>query len=94
MGKLEAFKIDGLECWFNSSDHLPAHFHVEKTDEWEIRVFFFMCSEKTLQFEYKWKKRVMDSGTKTEILDLVIQHREAIAVEWEKKVNLNPPGSV
>ena len=31
MGRVDAVSIAGLELWFNSSDHLPPHFHDRKT---------------------------------------------------------------
>ncbi len=54
MGRVDAFSVAGLELWFNSSDHLPPHFHarralealqegalrfrVELLEEWEAKV--------------------------------------------------------
>ena len=58
MGKVEAFTLQGLHTWFNSSDHLPPHIHVKRRGAWEIRA----------------------------ILDAVLKHREALLLEWERKV--------
>lgn len=38
MGRVQAFSIPGLDCWFPSLDHDPPHFHVRRPGEWEIRV--------------------------------------------------------
>jgi hypothetical protein len=38
--KVATFSVAGLESWFNSDDHLPPHFHAEKSGEWEVRVRF------------------------------------------------------
>ena len=45
MGKVEAFTLEGLELWFNSSDHLPPHVHIKRRGKWEIRVFFLDCTD-------------------------------------------------
>ncbi len=54
MGKVEAFALEGLELWFNSSDHDPPHIHVTRRGKWEIRVFFLMCTDAKLDFNRKW----------------------------------------
>src|ERR1017187_7070431 len=46
VGRVEAFALDGLELWFNSSDHLPEHVHVKRRGQWEIRVYFLLCTER------------------------------------------------
>jgi hypothetical protein len=33
MPRIEAFTISGVELWFNSADHDPAHYHVRKSGE-------------------------------------------------------------
>jgi len=43
MGKVEAFRLDGLELLFYSNDHRPPHIHVLKRGAWEIRVESVMC---------------------------------------------------
>ena len=45
MGKVGCITLAGLSLWFNSNDHLPPHFHVNKTGEWEIRIYFLRCSD-------------------------------------------------
>ena len=85
MGKVEAFAIDGLDVWFNSSDHLPEHLHVKRRGAWEIRVYFLLCTEGRLEFDCKWGKSP-SASIKTKILKAVLEHRAALLIEWEKKV--------
>lgn len=85
MGKLDSFAITGLDCWFNSHDHLPHHFHARKPGEWEIRVFFLLCSETKLNYEVKWGDEP-SKRYRREILDAVLSARVALLEEWEAKV--------
>lgn len=85
VGKVDAFTIDGLEIWFNSSDHLPEHIHVKRRGAWEIRVYFLLCADGRLEFDYKWGTGV-SAAFKTKILNAVLQHQSALLVEWERKV--------
>jgi len=85
MGKIDAIQIEGLRLWFNSSDHLPPHFHATKTGEWEIRIHFLRCYEGHLDFDIKWGSG--PSGkTRSALLTLVIENRVALLSEWEHKV--------
>lgn len=45
MGIVECLSMEGYRMWYNSSDHIPPHFHCKKMSEWEIRVYFLDCSE-------------------------------------------------
>lgn len=85
MGKLECFSVDGLDCWFNSHDHLPPHFHARRPGEWEIRVFFLLCTEKNLQHEIKWGAEP-SKKYRNAILDAVSSHRAELLTEFEEKV--------
>ena len=88
MGKVECFKLAGIDLWFNSSDHEPPHFHARKPDRWEVRVFFAACTRTRLDFNLKFPPAGPGpSGQeRRELLDLVLQHREALYAEWEVKV--------
>ncbi|WP_422662007.1 DUF4160 domain-containing protein [Pannus brasiliensis] len=87
---MDAFKIDGLELFFNSHDHKPPHFHAYKRGAWEIRVFFLSCSqEKGLDFEPKWPPDpALSSKEKKQILKYVLEYRAALLIEWENKVRV------
>lgn len=85
MGGVEAFTIDGLDLWFNSSDHLPEHIHVKRRGAWEIRVYFLLCTAGRLEFDCKWGKGPSVS-IKAKVLKAVLEHRAALLVEWEQKV--------
>jgi len=88
VGKVESIAISGLDLWFNSSDHLPPHFHVRKTDTWEIRVFIMGCTMGRLDYEIKWPLhgKGPSGGEQREILAAVLKHRDRLLAEWEKKV--------
>lgn len=89
LGAVEAFTLGGsLNCWWNSSDHRPPHFHEKRKGEWEIRVWFLTCSTGRLDFQFKWPSRggMVDSTDQKEILQAVLKHREALLIEWGQKV--------
>ena len=86
MGRVEAFTLDGLDLWFNSSDHLPPHVHVRRRGEWEIRVFFLVCTETELVFNRKWGRKGPPAATLAEIRKAVLEHRAELLQEWEQKV--------
>jgi tartrate dehydratase alpha subunit/fumarate hydratase class I-like protein len=85
VGKVDAFSIDGLDLWFNTSDHLPPHIHVKRAGEWEIRVYFLLCGDGRLEFDQKWGQRV-PAAFRARILESVLEHRVSLLMEWEKKV--------
>ena len=86
VGRVEAFALDGLELWFNSSDHLPEHVHVKRRGQWEIRVYFLLCTDSELAFDLKWGKKGPPSMTQTAIRKAVVGHRAALLKEWEQIV--------
>lgn len=90
MGRVDAFVLQGLELWFNSSDHLPPHIHVKRRGEWEIRVFFLLCSDSHLEFNRKWGRKDPPVATKAAIREAVVEHRVELLREWEQKVARQP----
>jgi hypothetical protein len=88
LGRVDAFKIDGLRLFFNSHDHGPEHFHANKPGKWEIRVFFRLCDEKSeLVFDYKLRFGAeRSSGERKQILEYVLKHQDDLLIEWENKV--------
>ena len=86
MGKVDAFTIDGVEVWFNSSDHTPPHFHASRSGKWEIRVHFLLCTKANLVFDKKWAKTSIARRDREGILAAALNHREALLREWELKV--------
>ncbi len=90
MPRLEAFTVDGLELWFNSADHAPAHFHARKPGEWEIRVNIIMTTSNELAFSFKWPRRGASlSGRLQRLLrDATVAHRVALLREWQEKVSV------
>jgi hypothetical protein len=76
--KVEVFQVSGLDLWFNSADHLPPHFHAEKADTWEVRVFFLR--DRSEMVERKWG-RAPRQAELARLLRLVEQHRPALQEE-------------
>jgi hypothetical protein len=86
VGKVEVVVLKGLDLWFNSSDHLPPHFHAKRRGEWEIRVYFLLCTDDELAFDYKWVKKNPSRKVLTKIRKAVVEHRAELLKEWEQKV--------
>jgi hypothetical protein len=89
VGRVEAFSIAGLDLWFNSSDHLPPHFHARRAGEWEVRVFFLLCTDTHLETSVKWRHRKRSIGRKhlETLREAAVQFREQLLEEWEVKVD-------
>lgn len=95
VAKVQAFELAGFDLWFNSGDHLPPHFHIEKTGEWEITVSFMRESEE--MFRVVWPKNPKKKGDKPrkaelrEIAARAEEHRAALLEQWQT-VNVVDPG--
>jgi hypothetical protein len=89
LGRVECIAVDGLDLWFNSSDHDPPHFHVRKPDHWEIRVFFLTTTADSLHYNVKFQfgRRGPSARDKTALMELVIDHRDQLYTEWLAKVS-------
>ena len=90
MGKVESFVCPGLHLWFNSSDHIPPHFHVVKTGEWEVRVYFLLCTEGHLEFQVKWPRSFVEPSRRERscLLENTLKYRSSLMEEWEAKVSV------
>ena len=86
MGRVDAVVLEGLDLWFNSSDHLPPHFHAKRRGEWEIRVYFLLCTDDELVFDVKWVKKDPSAKVLARIRRVVGGHRAELLREWEQKV--------
>ena len=75
MGRVDAVALEGLDLWFNSSDHLPPHFHAKRRGEWEIRVYFLLCTDDELAFDVKWAKKDPATKVLAGIRKVVVEHR-------------------
>ena len=92
MGRVEVFRVAGLSLWFNSQDHLPPHFHAEKSGDWEVRVHFLRA--RGAMVEVLWARRKPPTNrTLKRLLDLTERYRYELLQEWERKVNRSAPGS-
>lgn len=88
MPRVEAFTIAGLELWFNSADHAPAHFHARKPGAWEIRVNILTTTASSLAFSFKWPRQGADlpGRLQKQLREATILHRLALIAEWQRKV--------
>lgn len=89
VARVTAFSLPGLDLWFNSSDHLPPHFHARRAGEWEIRVFFLLCREGHLERTTKWSdRRGVRRADLDALLEGALRFRVELLVEWEAKVGV------
>lgn len=93
MPKVASIRIEGLDLWFISGDHLPPHFHVEKAGgEWEVKVSFLLDDSE--MFEVVWTKRP-GRPSKRDLRALkaaVVACRAQLLEEWHEKVNVGREG--
>jgi hypothetical protein len=89
MPKVEAFRVDGLDLWFNSSDHRPPHFHVELPAVWELRIFFLR--DPSAMVEKKWGGDARRAELK-KLLALAEAHRAELMAEWQRRVSVKVSG--
>jgi hypothetical protein len=69
--------------------HLPPHFHARRAREWELRVFFLVCTEEHMEVSVKWMDRKRGvSGKHLEALqEGAVRFRAELLEEWEVKVD-------
>lgn len=84
MGRVEAFELEGLQCWFCSQDHSPPHFHAKRRGQWEYRVYFLRAQPNML--DLKWGIRMMTASYRKKICGAAAAHRYGLLREWERKV--------
>jgi hypothetical protein len=86
MGRIQCFEIAGCVCWFYSRDHRPPHFHVKRSGEWEIRVFFH---EEPPYYDEVWAVGCIPGRVLREVLAHASSFREQLYIEWSEKVAPN-----
>ena len=87
MGRVSTIFVPGLDLWFNSSDHLPPHFHARKSGKWEARVVIMECFGGHLEYTMKWPRRGdLPARDRRALLAQTLAQREALLEEWERKV--------
>lgn len=88
MPRVDAFAIAGLDLWFNTSDHSPAHFHARKPGEWEIRVNILATTSERLVWSFKWPRRGASVSTRIQksLRDATVACRTALLAERDEKV--------
>ena len=83
MPKVTCLSFAGLDARFHSSDHRPPHFHVEKADEWEIKVHFLNAPSDMV--ELVWGKGPTSSEAQ-KIVKAAEAKRTELTQEWSTKV--------
>ena len=86
MGKVEAFGLEGVKCWFCSSDHRPPHFHAKRRGQWCFRVLFMLSKDRML-VRVKGLRGSINARDREMLCGLAEKHREELVQEWERKVN-------
>ena len=76
----------GLVLWFNSNDHLPPHFHAERSGEWAVRVSFLEHPEAMVEVIYSARRNRPSRADLKELTELAAANRLALLREWEAKV--------
>jgi len=82
---LKCFAIPGMKLWFWPNDHEPAHFHAKRGGEWEYKIRFL--ENEAMMFEKVWsktKKTEISRQERSQIVEMVTNHRATIYKEWEK----------
>lgn len=92
VGRVSCFALAGLDLWFNSADHLPAHFHAEKPGEWEVRVHFLRAPDDMIETKWTMRPGRPSRGDLRELVAHAGANRVALLAEWHEKVNIAPPG--
>ena len=85
MGRVEAFELSGMDCWFPSQDHRPPHFHAKRRGEWEVRVFFLNDRTQMVERKQGYRGRIKAGDLKS-IYEVSERFREELLLEWERKV--------
>jgi hypothetical protein len=84
MGKLDCFRIEGIDSWFWSSDHRPPHFNARRKGEWQVRVFFM--NKKAEMIEQGRSSGRISKAHRKVLCDMAEQYREDLLKDWETKV--------
>jgi hypothetical protein len=84
MGRISCFGLEGIQCWFNSQEHKPPHFHAKRRGEWEVRVHFL--KSRTEMVEVKWQNERISRQDRKNLCDKAKTYRPELLKEWEEKV--------
>lgn len=85
MGRVEAFRLEGIECWFYSQDHRPPHFHARRRGQWEVRVFFLKDGAEMIERVQGLRGRISARHLNA-LCRRAERFREKLLIEWEHKV--------
>ncbi|NLE36876.1 MAG: DUF4160 domain-containing protein [Pirellulaceae bacterium] len=82
MAVVRAFAVEGCSLWFWSCDHEPPHFHVKRTGQWEVKVFFLLDPDEMIV--ELWAERPPARKTLRAITDLARRHRVELLDQWDE----------
>jgi hypothetical protein len=85
MGRVAAFALAGVECWFYSQDHRPPHFHARRRGQWHVRVYFLEAKARMLE-RVAGPRGVLSAADRSALCDVAELYREELLLEWEQKV--------
>lgn len=89
MGRVSAISVQGVDLWFNSSDHLPPHLHARKPGHWEVRIYILETTTDVLAYDPKWPPGfTLSSGLCKVLRHTIAMNRIALLGEWEAKVGV------
>ncbi len=88
MGRVKAFELVGIECWFWSDDHNPPHFNAKRRGQWCFKVFFLRAKEQMLERE-RGPRGEISARDRRDLCRLAETHRLELLKEWERKVNVD-----
>jgi hypothetical protein len=79
MGRISCFGLEGIQCWFNSQEHKPPHFHAKRRGEWEVRVHFL--KSRTEMVEVKWQNERISRQDRKNLCDKAKTYRPELLKE-------------
>ena len=83
MAQVKAFSIGGIQMWFPSGDHGPAHFHARRPGEWLARVYIQAPAAGMIELIRPPGATVKGTDRKA-IIEGVEANRPALLMEWEQ----------
>ena len=85
MGRVDAFQLPGVDCWFYSQDHRPPHFHARRRGQWHARVFFLEPAARMIEPVRRQADR-MSASDRARLAEAAAAGRRQLLAEWENKV--------
>ncbi len=86
MGKVATFTLEGIDCWFNSMEHHPPHFHARRKGQWHVRVYFQQAKPRMIE-RVRGPSGRLKPADRDALRDMAKWYREELLSEWEQKAN-------